>query len=101
MEPDVGSEVDYGGTDDEDEEPRRIVDDDLDGVTRPLSEYEERVAVAIVHNNYEELVENNRCWRCSHIFPTGAHICSYCAAPLTEHPEDQLTISQQATEASK
>ena len=69
MEPDNESEVDYGGSDDEDEDPRRIVDDDQDGTPRPLSDYEERVALAIVNNNYEELVGDNRCWRCSHIFP--------------------------------
>ena len=99
-QPDVESEADYGGTDDEDVvKLERTVDDDQEGPKRPLSEFEERVAVALIESKYDELVAENRCWRCTHIFPTGAHICNYCAAPLTHHDEDRMTINEQAVDA--
>ena len=60
IEPDNVSEVDYGGAEDEEEYPRRIVDDDQDGIPRPLSEFETRVAMAIVNNTYDALVDSNR-----------------------------------------
>ena len=68
IEPDNVSEVDYGGSEDEDEDPGRIVDDDEDGSTRPLSEYAVREAMAIMDNIYEAFAENNRCWRCGTVF---------------------------------
>ena len=83
-QPDVESEADFGGTDDEDaKEPARNPDDDDEGPRRPMTEFEERVAVALIDNKYHDLVAANRCWRCSQVFATGAHICSYCAAALT------------------
>ena len=67
IDPDNVSEVDYGGSEDEEEDPRRIVDDDQDGTPRPLSEFETRIAMAIVSNTYDALVDSNRCWRCETI----------------------------------
>ena len=101
IEPDNVSEADYGASEDEEEDPRRIVDDDQDGTPRPLSEFETRVAMAIVNNTYDDLVDSNRCWRCRTIFPTGTHICGYCAAPLTDYREDAMTIDLQSTEAMR